>query len=148
MPSRDSAAEFKYTPKDGRAWWNELEQLECDSDDIDTVACAELPHELIAYKLMAEADPSFQNSLAEWDEYICEHHIWLPLEQCCHDGLLLPNGQIELRVLTCPNELRDKLGYFLGRCPAHVKHDLALRYWLLVRIDRARRTGSPDWRPC
>jgi hypothetical protein len=39
------------------------------------------------------------------------------------------------------------LSYFVGHCPPHVMHYLALRYWVVVRIDRARRTGSPEWRP-
>jgi len=144
---RDRATKFNDNPTVEDAWWDELELVEWGPDDYDTVDCAELADELVAFKVMADADPGFLDSLVSWDEYICEHTIWLLLEQCCHQGVLLPEGQIELRVMTCPRELRDSLGFFLGRCPAHVKHHLALQYWLLVRIDRARRTGSPEWRP-
>jgi hypothetical protein len=129
------------------AWWDELERFEFDSEDMNTVTCADLADELVAYKICADADDGFQNSMEVWEDYILMKTIWLALEQCCYQGVLLPKGQIELRVMTCPRELRDSLGFFLGHCPAHVKHHLALRYWLLVRIERARRTGSPEWQP-
>ena len=129
------------------AWWDELERFEYDPQDFDTASCAELADELEVFNIQALGDRNFLDSICEWDEVILEHSLWLPLEQSCHEGVLLPMGQRELRVKTCPQELRDCLGYFFGHCPAHVKHHLALMYWVVVRIDRARRTGSPEWKP-
>ncbi len=71
----------------------------------------------------------------------------LPLEQSCHEGVLLPTGQRAIRLETCPEVLLGKLRWFFELCPSHVKSRLALDFYLLVRIDRARRTGNPDWRP-
>ena len=129
------------------AWWDELERFEWDLDDFQTAECAELADELEVFGLQALDDPNFYDSVFDWDDYILRHTLWLPLERCCHQSVLLPMGQRELRVKTCPQELRDSLGYFFGHCPAHVKHHLALTYWVVVRIERARRTGSPEWRP-
>ena len=144
---RDRSTKFNDDPTMEDAWWDELERFEYDSEDFVTAECAELADKLLAYALVADTDPNFEAGMGEWDEFIWEKSLWLALEQCCHEGVLLPKGQIELRVKTCPLEMRDSLGYFLGHCPVHIKHHLALRYWVVIRIDRARRTGSPDWRP-
>ena len=138
---------FNDNPTIEDAWWDEVERFECDPEDFDTASCAELADELEVFNIQALADPNFLDTFCDWDEFVCEHTLWLPLEQCCHDGMLLPMGQRELRVKTCPIELRNWLGYFFGHCPVHVKHYLALTYWVVVRIERARRTGSPEWRP-
>lgn len=129
------------------AWLAEVEEFGFDDDDLRAAECADLADELDLFRIQALADPNFYDTLSEWDCYILEHSLWLPLEQCCNDGVLLPMGQRELRVKTCPQEMRDRLGYFFGHCPVHVKHHLALMYWVVVRIDRARRTGSAEWRP-
>lgn len=144
---RDRANKYNDNPTAKDAWWDELERFEYDGYDQFTVDCAELADELAVHKARAEEDPNFQNSMEIWEDYIWTKTIWLALEQCCYQGVLLPKGQIELRVMTCPVVHRDSLGYFLGHSPAHVKHHLALRFSLLVRIERARRTGSPEWRP-
>lgn len=129
------------------SWWAEVAEFGFEDEDFQTAACAELADELDVFRIQAQADPNFDDTLYEWDCYLVEHDLMLALEQCCHEGVLLPMGQRELRVKTCPQEMRDHLGYFFGHCPVHVKHHLALMYWVVVRIDRARRTGSPEWRP-
>ena len=144
---RDRPTKFNDNPTIEDAWWAEVEEYGFDDEDFRTAACAELADELDLFRIQALADPNFHDTMYGWDCYIVEHSLWLPLEQCCNDGVLLPKGQRELRVKSCPLEIRGYLGYFFGHCPAHVKHSLALIYWVVVRIDRARRTGSPEWRP-
>ena len=129
------------------AWLDEIERFEWDFEDFNTASCAELADELEIYNIEALEDDDFLDKIDEWSDFIMEHDLWLPLEQCCHEGMLLPSGQRELRTKTCPQEIMGHLGFFLVHCPAHVKHHLALIYWVVVRIDRARRTGRPDWRP-
>jgi hypothetical protein len=129
------------------AWWDELERYEYDDYDFFTAKCAELADELDLFRVQALTDPDFHQLLDEWDEYILSKMLWLALEQCCHEGVLLPMGQRELRVKSCPEELLVSLRYFFGNCPNHIKHHLALRYWVVMRMERARRTGSPEWRP-
>lgn len=128
-------------------WWAEIERFEVDDADFRTAKCAELADELDLYRIQALADPDFNDSMYEWDCYVFEHSLWLPLEQSCHDGVLLPMDQRALRVRTCPEEILTRLRWFFELCPVHVKHHLALTYYVVVRIDRARRTGSPEWRP-
>ena len=129
------------------AWFAEVEEFGFDDEDFRTADCAELADELDLFRIQALADQNFHDIMYEWDCYIVEHSLWLTLEQCCNEGVLLPMGQRELRVKTCPPRLRNRLSYFFGNCPVHVKHHLALMYWVVVRIDRARRTGSAEWRP-
>ena len=129
------------------AWWAESERFEFDNDDFWTAECAELADELDLFRIQALADPDFKRSKYGWDCYIVEYSLWLPLEQCCQDGVLLPMDQRTLRVRTCPDAMLSPLGWFFQHCPVHVKHPLALMYCVVLRMDRARRTGSPEWRP-
>jgi hypothetical protein len=129
------------------AWIAETERFEYDWDYFETANSAELADELELYRIQALADPNFDTSYCEWDLYILESEIWLALEQCCSEGVLLPMDQRALRVKTCPDKLLRPLGRFFEVCPQHVKHHLALTYYLVVRIERARRTGRADWSP-
>ena len=71
----------------------------------------------------------------------------LPLEQSCYEGVLLPTGQRAIRLKTCPEMLLTPLRWFFECCPRHVRSRISLDFYLLVRVDRARRTGNPEWRP-
>ncbi len=144
---RDRPTKFNDSPTIEDAWLDELERIGFDEEDFLTARCAELADELDLYRVQALADPNFQDSLYHWDCGIWEHNLWLALEQCCHEGVLLPMAMRSLRVQTAPKEMLQGLQYFFRECPKHVMHHLALMYWVVIRIDRARRTGNPDWRP-
>jgi hypothetical protein len=131
----------------GKRWLAESEEFCPDSEDFDTAYCAELPPEMDLYRIMADEDENFIDQCVEWEAFIGEKELWLPLEQSCSEGMLLPMDQRAMRLRTCPERLLRGLRWFFELCPPHVKHDLALRYYVLVRIDRARRLGTPDWRP-
>ncbi len=144
---RDRPTKYNDHPTEKDAWLDELDEFGPDDRDYLTADCAELADELDLFRIQAEADDDFEQTVAFWDECIWEHGIWLALEQCCHEGVLLPPEQRALRLKSCPKEIQDGLSYFIGHCPPHVMHYLALRYWVVVRIDRFHRTGSPEWRP-
>lgn len=129
------------------AWRDEINRFACEPADWDAADQAAMSDELDLYRIQASADPHFEATFVDWYEYLWANNLWLALEQCCHDSVLRPKGQRELRVLTCPAHTRDKLGYLLGHCPIHVLHHIALHNWTLVRIERSRRTGSAAWRP-
>lgn len=133
----------------GRAalWWAEVDRAEFGEEDFRIAELAELAEELDLFRVQAESDPKFGESLYEWDCYMIEHCLWLALEQSCNEGVLLPMDQRALRLKTCPEDMLKPLRWFFELCPAHVKHHLALMYYVVVRIDRARRTGEPQWRP-
>lgn len=132
--------------KKNDVWSVETERFDFDEATFGAASCAELADELDLYRVQALADDGFEQSIYEWDCYVVENSLWLPLEQSCHDGVLLPMDQRALRVKTCPESVLSKLRWFFELCPAHVKHYLALRYYVALRVDRARRTGSPEWR--
>ena len=129
------------------AWRDEVALLECEDEDWEAADSAELTDELDLFRIQAAEDPNFPDHWADWYDYLWTNELWLALEQACHEGVLLPKGQREMRVLTCPVDMRDKLGYLLGHCPPHVLHYIALHNWVIVRIDRGRRNGNADWRP-
>lgn len=131
----------------GHLWLDEAARFEYDGQDLETAECAELADELWHHRIMADEDPNFQDELDEWRDYIYEKDILLPLEQSCYQGVLLPTGQRAMRLESCPELMLSHLRWFFELCPTHVKSPLALRIYVLVRLDRARRTGSPDWRP-
>ena len=128
-------------------WLAEIDRFEFEERDFDAAGCAELAVELELYGVQAAADDNFDDTLYEWDCFVVEHSLWLALEQSCYDGVLLPTDQQALRLQSCPKNMLNQMCWFFKLCPVHVKHHLALTYYVVVRIDRARRTGSPEWRP-
>ena len=96
---------------------------------------------------MANEDVDFYEELDEWTSFVFSHDLMLPLEQSCYEGVLLTTDQRAIRLESCPETLLRPLRWFFEYCPRHVKSRIALNFHLLVRIDRARRTGNPDWRP-
>jgi hypothetical protein len=143
-----SLSPIQRTPEAESRWVDESAAFEPEPDDFDTADSAELAPELDLYRIMAEGDDDrFTEEWVEWDAYICERQLWLQLEQSCFEGVLLPTDQRAVRLATCPERMLRPLRWFFECCPPYVKHHLALRYSLLVRLERARRTGRPDWRP-
>lgn len=140
-------AKFFEAPDIGDAWIAECERFEYDWGDFETAMLADLADELDLFRVQALSDPHFEETYAEWDVFVLENSLWLALEQCCSDGVLLPMDQRALRVQTCPETMLSALRRFFSFCPAHVKHHLALTYYLVVRIERSRRTGKADWSP-
>jgi hypothetical protein len=129
-------------------WWVEIEQYDSDPTDFDTAFLAELAPELEDYAdLIDDEDEEFVREWCDWYEYVFEHQLWLPLEQSCSEGVLLPMEQRALRLRTCPEKLLRSLRWFFELCPAHIKHHLALHFFVAVRIERFRRVASADWRP-
>ena len=131
----------------GHLWLAEAWRFECDADDLTTVECAGLADELWHHKVMADEDLNFFGELLEWTDYIYERDLLLPLEQSCHEGMLLPVDQRAVRLESCPEQLISPLRWFFDLCPIHIQSYIALHFFALVRLDRARHTGNPDWRP-
>jgi hypothetical protein len=131
----------------GHLWLEEAERFEYEHEDQFTAESAELAEELEHLEIMARSDDNFGDTWAEWAGYIYENHLHLALEQSCYQGILLPPDQRALRLESCDEKMLSKLRWFFELCPVHVKAYLALHFYTLVRIDRARRTGQPDWKP-
>jgi hypothetical protein len=131
----------------GHLWLEEAEQYEYTDGDDEVVLCAELAEELEWHEELAEEDEDYGNELCEWTDYVHEHELMLPLEQSCYEGVLLPTDQRAIRLESCPESLLKPLRWFFELCPEHVKSRIALDCYLLIRMDRARRTGNPEWSP-
>jgi hypothetical protein len=131
----------------GHLWLAEAARFGYDDDDQDTAACAELAEELEYLEIMALNDDLFDDNYAEWETYIYDNDLPLALEQSCYQGVLLPTDQRALRLASCEEKMLSKLRWFFELCPVHIKAYLALNFYTLVRLDRARRTGDADWKP-
>lgn len=130
-----------------RRWLDEAQRFEYCDENIRAVECAELAEELSLDEVAAGEDECFTATFAEWLDYVYEHEILLPLEQSCNEGVLLSIDMRTMRLLTCPEVLLRPLRWFFELCPAHVKSYIALYFFHLVRIERAKRTGDPFWSP-
>ena len=131
----------------GALWFAEAERFEHDEGDWDTALCAELPDVLSHHAIAAQEDEEFWEDFDHWDLHVIVHDLRLPLEQSCSEGVLLPTSQRAIRLASCPESLLKPLRWFFESCPRHVRAHLALYNYMLVRIDRARRTGCPHWHP-
>lgn len=131
----------------GKDWDEEVERYEFNQDDLETVDAVELPDELDLYRVMADSDRTFIDKWCDWEDHIWQNWLFLALEQSCNEGILLPPEMRSLRLHSCPRSTLSKLQWFFNLCPLHVQAHLALRWYWLVRIDRARRTGKPHWTP-
>lgn len=69
-------------------WRVEIEQFEPCETDFDAAECAELAPELDLHRAMADEDDDFLDTYGEWEVFVWEHELWLPLEQCCSEGVL------------------------------------------------------------
>ncbi len=122
--------------------------LGLSSRDYDVADSAELPADLIGHAEAADLDPEFDELFAEWLAYA---HDWpdcgllLAVEQCCHQGMLLPRDMLERRLESLPTDVHAGLHKVLQDCPRHVLVHLVHYVYWVVRSERARRRGSPDW---
>lgn len=128
-------------------WYEQACFEDSELEDWDTAAEVEIPAELDAFQVLADADEAFDSHWVEWVAFACETGIFLPIEQSCEEGILLPTEQRAIRLATCPEDMLKPLRRFFEGCPRHVKHLICHYVYWWVRIERARRTGDSRWRP-
>lgn len=144
---RQVAGSSAYLDRFARLWSAEVWRWEYSPDDQDLADQAELADELALHQIRIDNDENFASSYDDWSAFVWENQLWLALEQSCYQGVLLPTDQRALRLESCPPNVLGKLCWFFELCPPHVKHRLALDFSVMLRVDRARRTNSPDWHP-
>jgi hypothetical protein len=118
--------------------------------DFEVAAAAEMPDELRAFVIQAEVAPNFTTEFDEWLDHLLsadEHTLMLALEQSCHLGVLLPWDLRGVRLATLPAATLAALHRLIDVCPRHVLVHLAHYVYWLLRSERARRRGSPEWSP-
>lgn len=136
----------------GDRWYEEADAMGdgLEVRDFEMADCSELPHRLFHHTTAAQADPEFQREYREWFEYIFEGDdqcLLLVIEQSCTDGELLPWDMRAVRLQSAPPTVLSQWHWMLGACPRHVLVHLANYVFWLVRSERARRLGSPNWSP-
>ena len=130
-------------------WEAEAAAIEFDERDFDVAYAAELPSELSHHEIAADADKHFDNEFDDWLETVfgSENQVVLvAMEQSCDDdGILLPWDMRGARLRSLPYEALCRLQLFWDSCPKHVAVHLTHFVYWLVRAERARRRGAPEW---
>jgi hypothetical protein len=137
------------TPFDERnAWEAEGDAIDLSDSDYDVAETAELPAELHHHYATSRADPNFWTEFDEWFESLYQDQTLLvAIEQSCSEGILLPWDMRGVRLQSAPYPVLCRLQLFFDRCPRHVAVHLNLFVYWLVRAERARRRGTPEWSP-
>ncbi len=119
--------------------------------DFDVDAAAVLPDALAAVAVQAGANPNFEAEFDEWLDHLLTDDddltLLLAIEQSCHLGVLLPWDMRGVRLATLPPATLASLHRWLEACPRHVLVYMANYVYWLLRSERARRRGSPEWSP-
>lgn len=130
-------------------WYAEADAMEISDRDFDVADSAALPDELEPYAIAAERDSNFDREFSEWLEWLgrTDCLVLFVLEQCSSEGRLLPWDMRGARLMTAPPEAVTQLHWFWEHCPKHVYVLLSHYVFWLVRSERARRRGTPNWSP-
>ena len=132
------------------AWVAEAFAIVLEERDFDVACAAELPPELFFHSQAATLDPDFAAQHEGWLAWLFDvddlTHL-LVMEQSCSDGVVLPWGLRGARVLTAPLDDVIRVNQFLARCPRHVAARLVMYVYWLLRCERTRRRGNPNWSP-
>ena len=140
-------------PDDQRDPWHAESDAFADGvepGDFEVAEAAEPPDELEDAADAAALDPDFDRELDEWLDHLLtddDQTLMLALEQSCHLGVLLPWDMRGVRLATLPPGTLAALHRLLEACPRHVLVHLAHYVYWLMRSERARRRGSPEWSP-
>ena len=132
-------------------WKAEAESIEFDERDLDVAYAAELPSELTHHEIAADADEDFDDEFDEWLQTLSgseDQVALLALEQSCdEDGMLLPWDMRGVRLWSAPPEAVSALHLFWDTCPLHVAAHVTHHVYWLIRAERAKRRGKPEWSP-
>lgn len=132
------------------AWIAEALAIVLEKRDFDVAGAAELPTELLCHSQAARLDPDFDAQYETWLNWLfdVDHPMHLlVMEQSCADGVLLPWDFRGARLLTAPLDDVARVNQFFAQCPRHVAARLVLYVYWLLRCERTRRRGSPNWSP-
>lgn len=133
-----------------QAWYEEAGAMELEERDFDVADAAQLPTDLFCHAEAADLDGDFADEYEDWKLWLFYGddmtHL-LVIEQSCSNGVLLPWDQRGARLMTAPVEPLSLVARFFAQCPRHVAAHLANYVYWLVRCERARRRGSPNWTP-
>jgi hypothetical protein len=128
---------FRWTPSTDAPWTvGEAETYDflasTDNDAAFAAACA--------------LEGPWTDEAGEWLWEVERDELQVALEQCCHDGRLLPTELRALRLQRFPHEIQIRCEHAIRRLTTKATTALELVYWW-VRIERAQRTGCPDLDP-
>lgn len=101
--------------------------------------------DLSEWRAMLADDPDDKERLEQWEAFVQERRIAVPLEQAMEFGELPCERELAARLADCPAEWREPTLLFVRTAPADIALYLACVSLVLVGIERERRTGCAQW---
>ena len=134
-------------PAPSDRWWNdEVARLEFSETAWDVASAAELPRDLIAHVVAAEADRAFADQFEEWRDFVygSDSAVYdlLAIARCCDDGVLQTRSVALGRLADAPLEFIGRAIRFLNDCPRHVAALVAHEAFWCVKAARARSLST------
>jgi len=99
-----------------------------------------------AYRAAAAVDSLLSNTARNWLDRVTEDGLLVAIEQSCDDGLLVAVDQHLRSLRWFEVETARRCELSLATLPLNGGSALERAYWW-VRIERAMRTGSPQFNP-
>jgi hypothetical protein len=99
-----------------------------------------------AFAAACALEGPWTDEAGEWLWEVERLELQVALEQCCHDGRLLPAELRALRLQRFSHEIQVQCEHAIRQLTGKSAPALELVYWW-VRIERAQRTGFPDLDP-
>lgn len=129
---------FRWTPED------EMFETVGEAETFDFLAN---PHCYEALSAAHALDLEWSDDAEDWFRSVEHWELQVAIEQCCHNGELLPTEVRALRLQRFSHSEQVRTESMLDDLPEdHGASALALICWW-VRIERAKRTGSPNLDP-
>lgn len=146
--TRDTTLPIQIMDDDDRdPWLVEADTIALEWSDFDVAECAE-PCDDDENCAFGDLEFDELEECREWLEALLEFPCaLLALEQSCVEGRLLRWEMRAVRLSTAPDEALSLLHRMWDACSHGVRSALACYVYWLVRAERARRTGRPDWSP-
>jgi hypothetical protein len=148
---KDPEAVLPPVPADQQeiAWHDEAtSMLTLTAGDWAVADAAEMPEALVNAITEAEFDDDFDDDYEEWYTWATSDPlIVIGLEQCCEDGMPLPERERTMKLASAPECLRLQIDAFWHQCPERVALQLACKVYWMARSERGRRRGCAEWSP-
>lgn len=129
-----------------QCWTDEARRISFAAVDAEVADAAQLPASCWEAKEWASIDKQFEVRLAERMDFVLARPLLcLAIEQCSRHGELSPAVWREARLASAAESVGVALQSLIDNCERSVLTYVVHRVHWMVRSERSRRTGCPDW---
>lgn len=130
------------------AWGLEANAIAIEPADWDVARATNFAGPLLDALVDVGVDTDFKAGYRKWSVHVESNPpLLLAVEQACQRGAFASVVWREKRLATAPVALRAAFHSFMNECAPVVAALIAHVYFRVVRAERVRRAGSPNWSP-